>query len=62
MQYLKKAMQLELVYGQKLDGADPRDLSLYDFIGYADNNLVGDSKDRKSVMGHYFILNRVVVL
>lgn len=62
VRYLKGIIQMELVFGREIKGHLPRNLPLYGFIGYANNNFVGDSRDCKSVMGYYFFLNGVIVL
>lgn len=55
-------MQLGLVYGKKPNKSPSRDSLLYGLIEYANSNFAGDLEDRKSVMGHFFFLNRAVVL
>lgn len=55
-------MQLGLVYGKKLDKTPPRDLPLYNFLSYVDNNFTNDSEDQKSVIGHFFFFNITIVL
>lgn len=39
-----------------------RDYLLYKFIGYVNSHFVGDSKDYKFVMKHYFFFNQMMVL
>lgn len=56
IRYLKVTMQLRLVFGRKT-----KNQSHYSLISYADNNFAKDLKDQKSVMGHCFFLNKVVV-
>lgn len=62
VQYLKRIIQLGLVYGQKPERAIPRNLFPYDLIRYVKSNFAGYLEDRKFVMGYYFFFNRAVVL
>lgn len=57
VQYLKKAMQIKLMFGQM-----PTNLFLYDLTGYANSNFAGNFKDQKSIMKYYFFFNKVVIL
>lgn len=61
VRYLKRTMQLRLVYAQKPDKAALKDLSPYSLIGYADGNFTDDPEDRKSVKKHYFFFNKAIV-
>ncbi len=54
-------MEMGLVFGQELSNRLPRDPPPYGLIGFADSNFAGDPGDCKSVMGHCFFLNGVVV-
>lgn len=54
-------MEMGLVFGRKFSNRLPKDLLLYGLIGFVDSNFAGDSKDRKSVIGHCSFLNGVVV-
>lgn len=55
-------MQLGLVYSKWPDRSHISDFLPYGLIGYSNNNFTGDPEDRKSVMGHCFFLNGVIVL
>lgn len=61
VQYLKKIMQLGLVYSKKPNTTLPRDPPPYGLLGYTNSNFAGDLKDWKSVIGYCFFLNRVVI-
>lgn len=61
VQYLKRTMQLGLVYGRTSDGKSPTLPPPYGLIGYANSNFAGDLKDRKLVMKNCFFLNGAVV-
>lgn len=55
-------MQLRLIYSKISDRVFPRDLPLYNFIKYISNNFVDDLENQKSIIRHYFFLNRAVIL
>lgn len=56
IRYLKGMMQIRIIYG--VSDLNP---ALYRLIGYVDSNYAEDPKDRKSVMGHCFFINRAIV-
>lgn len=62
--YLKSTMYLGIIYdasNSPSHGASNRQL-LYRLVGYAKSNYTGNLKDQKSMMGHCFFINRIVVL
>lgn len=54
--YLKVIMQLGIVY----EVSDVNSI-LYRLIGYANSNYAGDPEDKKSIIGHCFFINGVVI-
>lgn len=62
VRYLKRTMQMGLVFGREVKGYLPRNPLLYGLIGCINYNFAGDSEDRKSVMKYCFFLNGIVVL
>lgn len=65
VRYLKGTMHLGLVYGDTLKSDGQTNAPVAPppsgLVRYADSNYAGDPKDRKSVMGHYFYVNRAVI-
>lgn len=63
MRYLKKIMQMGLVFGRANGiGQLPQDLPLLRVRDYANSNFVRDLEDKKLVIGYCFFLNEAVVL
>ena len=58
IQYLKKQMQLDLIYNKKLDKIFPKSLFLYDFLGYVNNNFTSNLKDWKLVIRYSFFFKK----
>ncbi len=54
-------MDLDFIFGQRLSNCKPKDPPPDDLIGFADNNLAKDPKDRKLVIGYCFFLNGAIV-
>lgn len=61
VQYLKRTMEMGLIFGRESANRLPRDPPPYRLIGYADSNFARDPEDRKSVMGYCFFFNGAIV-
>lgn len=71
VQYLKDTMHLGLTYRahpkpekeekKKAKTKIPVRQSMFGLIWHIDSNYLGDLEDKKSVMGHYFFIYRVLI-
>ena len=60
--YMKRIMQMSLVFGKKVNGHLIRNLLFYRLSSYTNSNFAWNLKDLKSVIGYYYFLNGVVIL
>lgn len=56
VQYLKSTIHLRITYE-----VSNIDLRSYKLVEYVNSNYASDLKDRKSVMGHYFFFDHIVI-
>lgn len=61
MRYLERIIEMRLIFDQELAKQLPKDLVSYRMIGYIGNNFAKNLKDRKSVMGYCFFINRAIL-
>lgn len=63
VRYLKGIIHLGIIYdaNNNLSHKANNYQLLYGLVGYINSNYAYDPKDRKSMMGHYFFINKVVV-
>lgn len=54
-------IEIGLMYGQKLNNWMARDFLPIDLIKFADSSFAENLEDQKSVIGYFFLLNKVVV-
>lgn len=65
MWYLKGIIYLELVYGSQFEdkGKTKAPIAPLPFwlIGNGNNSYAGDPKNRKSIIGYYYFINRIII-
>lgn len=62
VQYLKRIMQLGLIYSQKPDRVTFKNPPLYNLIKYIDSNFLDEPENYKFVMEYYFFFNKAIIL
>lgn len=55
-------MQLELMFSQIPKIIFSKNLFLYGFIKYIDNNFTSSFKNQKSIIKYYFFNNEIIIL
>lgn len=61
VRYLKGTMHLELVYRSHFQSNVPAAPSLFGLIGYGNSSYTSDPKDKKSVIGYFYFLNKATI-
>lgn len=61
VEYLKRIIYMNLLFGKKLNNCLSKNLLSYNLIGYIENNFTKNLKNRKLIMKYYFFLNRTVI-
>lgn len=59
--YLCGTIEIDLIYGQKLNNQIPKEPLSICLISFADSSFAGDSEKQKSVRSYYFFFNKAVV-